>query len=95
MAGRGDTVVLLISADLPFAQKRFCEANGINTAIVLSSFRSDFGDAFGVKQVDGPLQGLLARAVVVLDENNQVKHAELVTEITNEPNYDKALAALA
>jgi len=95
VAGRGDTVVLLISADLPFAQKRFCEANGINTAIVLSSFRSDFGDAFGVKQVDGPLQGLLARAVVVLDQNNQVKHAELVTEITNEPNYDKALAALA
>ncbi len=95
VAGRGDTVVLLVSADLPFAQKRFCEADGISSAIPLSSFRSDFGNAFGVKLTDGPLQGLLARAVLVLDETNQVKHAELVPEITTEPNYDQALAALA
>jgi thiol peroxidase len=95
IAGRGDTVVLLVSADLPFAQKRFCEADGIDTSIPLSTFRSDFGNAFGVKQTDGPLQGLLARAVLVLDESNQVKHVELVPEITTEPNYDKALAALA
>ncbi len=95
VAGRGDTVVLLVSADLPFAQKRFCEADGINTSVPLSTFRSDFGTAFGVKQADGPLQGLLARAVLVLDETNQVKHAELVPEITTEPNYEKALAALA
>lgn len=94
VAGRSDTVVLLVSADLPFAQKRFCEANGISVAIPLSSFRSDFGTAFGVKQTDGPLKGLLARAVLVLDESNQVKHAELVPEITTEPNYDRALAAL-
>ena len=95
VAGHGDTVVLLISADLPFAQKRFCEADGISGAIALSSFRSDFGNAYGVKLTDGPLQGLLSRAVLVLDESNQVKHAELVPEITTEPNYDKALAALA
>jgi thiol peroxidase len=95
VAGRGDTVVLLVSADLPFAQKRFCEADGLKTSIMLSSFRSDFGNSFGIKQTDGPLQGLLARAVLVLDESNQVKYAELVPEITTEPNYDKALAALA
>ena len=95
VAGRGDTVVLLISADLPFAQKRFCEADGISNAVVLSSFRSDFGKAYGIKLTDGPLQGLLARAVLVLDEANQVKHVELVPEITTEPNYERALAALA
>ena len=95
VAGRGDTVVLLVSADLPFAQKRFCEADGLKTSVTLSSFRSDFGNTFGIKQTDGPLQGLLARAVLVLDETNLVKHAELVPEITTEPNYDKALAALA
>ena len=95
VAGRGDTVVLLVSADLPFAQKRFCEADGLKTSIMLSSFRSDFGNTFGIKQTDGPLQGLLARAVLVLDEANQVKHVELVPEVTTEPNYDKALAALA
>jgi thiol peroxidase len=95
VAARDDTVVLLISADLPFAQKRFCEADGLKTSIMLSSFRSDFGNTFGIKQTDGPLQGLLARAVLVLDEANQVKHVELVPEVTTEPNYDKALAALA
>lgn len=94
VAARSDTVVLLVSADLPFAQKRFCEADGLTSSIPLSSFRSDFGNTYGVALTDGPLQGLLARAVVVLDENNRVKHTELVSEITNEPNYDAALAAL-
>jgi thiol peroxidase len=94
VAGRGDAVVLLISSDLPFAQKRFCDADGIATSIPLSSFRSDFGNAYGLTLADGPLQGLLARAVLVLDENNQVKHTELVAEITTEPNYEQALAAL-
>lgn len=89
-----DTIVLLVSADLPFAQKRFCDADGLSKAVPLSSFRSDFGRAYGVALSDGPLQGLLARAVVVLDESNRVQYVELVPEITNEPNYDAALAAL-
>jgi len=94
VSGRSDTVVLLISADLPFAQKRFCQADGIEGVVPLSSFRSDFGDVYGVELESGPLQGLLARAVIVLDENDRVKHAELVPEITTEPNYESALAAL-
>lgn len=94
VSNRSDAVVLLISADLPFAQKRFCEADGIQTSIPLSSFRSDFGTAYGVKLNDGPLQGLLARAVVVIDESDRIKYSELVPEITTEPNYDQALAAL-
>src|SRR5512142_2385426 len=67
IALRADTVVLLISADLPFAQKRFCEADGLESSIPLSSFRSDFGQTYGVTLTDSPLQGLLARAVIVLD----------------------------
>jgi thiol peroxidase len=93
-AGRDDTVVLLVSADLPFAQKRFCAADGLDNAVPLSSFRSTFGKSYGVTLTDGPLQGLLARAVIVMDESNRVKHAELVPEITTEPDYDAALAAL-
>lgn len=93
-AGKDNTVVLLISSDLPFAQKRFCEADGIQGVTPLSTFRSNFGDVYGVKLSDGPLAGLLGRAVLVLDENNRVKHAELVPEITTEPNYESALAAL-
>jgi thiol peroxidase len=93
-ANLANTVVLLISADLPFAQKRFCEADGISAAVPLSSFRSDFGKNYGVTLADGPLQGLTARAVLVLDESNQVKYVELVPEIATEPNYDKALATL-
>ena len=95
VASHPNTVVLLISADLPFAQKRFCEADGIKAAVPLSSFRGSFGKDYGVTLVDGPLQGLTARAVLVLDESNRVKHVELVSEITNEPDYDRALAALA
>jgi thiol peroxidase len=94
IAGRGDAVALLISADLPFAQKRFCEAEGIANAIPLSSFRSSFGKDYGVTLADGVLAGLTARAVVVLDESDKVKYVELVPEITTEPNYDAALAAL-
>jgi len=94
-AQQANTVVLNISADLPFAQARFCGAEGIEGAKSASTFRAaEFAQAYGVKIANGPLAGLNARAVVVLDENNVVKHAELVAEVTNEPNYEAALAAL-
>ena len=90
-----NTVVLVISADLPFAMSRFCSAEGLNNVVTLSTFRGrDFHGKYGVDIADGPLKGLTARAVVVLDENNKVLHCELVPEIANEPNYDAALAAL-
>ena len=89
-----NTVVLCVSADLPFAQKRFCGAEGITNVQNASSFRTNFGDVFGVTLVDSALKGLLARAVVVINESGQVTHTELVDEIANEPNYDAALAAL-
>jgi thioredoxin-dependent peroxiredoxin len=94
VAGRGDAVVLLVSADLPFAQQRFCEAEGIANVVPLSSFRATFGKDYGVTLADGVLKGLTARAVIVLDESNQVKYVELVSEITTEPNYDAALLAI-
>ena len=91
-----NTVVLCISADLPFAQKRFCAAEGLDNVINLSTLRGrEFLDNYGVAIAEGPLRGLAARAVVVLDEHDKVLHAELVGEIGNEPNYDAALAALA
>ena len=93
-AAMNNTVVVCVSADLPFAQKRFCGAEGITNVQNASSFRTDFGKVFGLNIVDGVLKGLLARAVVVLDESGKVKHTELVSEIANEPNYDAALAAL-
>jgi len=90
-----NTVVLCISADLPFAQKRFCGAEGIENVVNLSLMRGGiFAKDYGVKIETGPLAGLTARAVVVLDENNVVRHVELVSEIANEPNYDAAIAAL-
>ncbi|HSH54409.1 MAG TPA: thiol peroxidase [Methylotenera sp.] len=91
-----NTVVLCISADLPFAQSRFCGAEGIENVTTLSTFRdtAKFSKDYGVQIVDSSLAGLTARAVVVLDENNKVLHSELVSEIANEPNYDAALAAL-
>ncbi len=90
-----NTVVLCVSADLPFAQGRFCGAEGITNVSTASSFRSpSFGSDFGLNMVDGPLSGLLARAVVVLDEAGKVVHTELVGEIANEPNYDAALGSL-
>ena len=90
-----DTVVLCVSADLPFAQGRFCGAEGLTNVVTASDFRSkEFGDAFGVRMVDGPLRGLLARAVVVLDGSGTVVYSELVPEIAQEPDYDAAIAAL-
>ncbi|WP_333845259.1 thiol peroxidase [Pelomicrobium sp.] len=90
-----NTVVLVISADLPFAQARFCGAEGLNNVFTLSTLRgAEFKKNYGVEIADGPLAGLCARAVLVLDENDVVKHAELVPEIKNEPNYEAALAAL-
>lgn len=89
-----NTAVLNISADLPFAQKRFCAAEGIQNVDVLSTFRSNFAKEWKLALVDGPLAGLCSRAVVVLDENDKVLYTEQVSEIANEPNYDKALAAL-
>ncbi|MDK4687946.1 thiol peroxidase [Kingella negevensis] len=89
-----NTVVLCISADLPFAQARFCGAEGLDNVVTLSSFRSDFAQAYGVALAEGPLKGLTARSVVVLDENNNVLHAQLVSEIKEEPDYDAAIAVL-
>ncbi len=90
-----NTVVLVISADLPFAMKRFCTTEGLKNVIPLSTMRGrEFMSNYGVEIVEGPLAGVTARAVVVLDENDKVIHAELVPEIKSEPNYDAALAAL-
>lgn len=89
-----NTVVLCISKDLPFAQKRFCGAEGIQNVETLSAFRSTFATDYGIQLQDSGLKGLCARAIVVLDENNTVTYSELVSEITQEPNYDAALAAL-
>ena len=90
-----NTVVLCISADLPFAAGRFCSTEGLDKVVPASSFRSpEFGQAYGVTLTDGPLRGLLARSVVVLDETGKVVYTELVGEIANEPNYDAALKAL-
>ena len=90
-----NTAVLVVSADLPFAMSRFCGAEGLDNVVTLSTFRHrDFHRKYGVDIESGPLKGLAARAVVVLDENNKVLHAELVPEIANEPNYELALAAL-
>jgi thioredoxin-dependent peroxiredoxin len=90
-----NAVVLVISADLPMAAKRFCGAEGLNAVVPLSTFRNrEFHRSYGVDIADGALKGLTARAVIVLDENNRVLHSELVPEIKNEPNYDAALAAL-
>ena len=90
-----NTVVLCVSADLPFAMGRFCGAEGITNVQTASTFRSDFGDDYGVKLADGKLAGLLARAVVVLDEAGNVVHSQLVPEIAQEPDYDAAIAALS
>jgi thioredoxin-dependent peroxiredoxin len=90
-----NAVVLCISKDLPFAQGRFCAAEGLKNVITASDFRdSKFGDAYGVRIMDGPLAGLLSRAVVVVDERGKVVYTEQVPEIGQEPNYEKALAAL-
>ncbi|MEJ2394313.1 MAG: thiol peroxidase [Candidatus Thiodiazotropha sp.] len=95
MAGKSNSVALVISADLPFAQSRFCGAEGIESVISLSMMHSrNFAKDYGVLITDGPLAGICARAVVVLDEQNKVVYTQLVPEIVEEPDYDSALAHL-
>jgi thiol peroxidase len=89
-----NTEVYCVSADLPFAQGRFCGTEGLANVKTASSFRSNFGKAFGVNLTNGVLKGILARAVVVLDEKGKVLHSELVSEIANEPNYEAAINSL-
>lgn len=89
-----NTAVLCVSADLPFAQGRFCGAEGIANVKTASTFKSSFGADYGVSLIDGKFKGLLARAVVVVGPDGNVKHTELVSEIAQEPNYDAALSAL-
>lgn len=91
-----DTVMLMVSADLPFAMSRFCSAEGLDNVVSLSLMRGkQFASDYGVLIEDGPLAGITARAVVVLDESDKVIHAELVSEIGDEPDYEAALKALA
>lgn len=91
-----DTVILTISADLPFAMKRFCSSEKLNDVVPLSMMRSrNFAKDYGVLLVDGPLEGITARAVIVIDKNNKVIYSQLVQEITEEPNYDDALNCIA
>lgn len=89
-----NTVVLCISKDLPFAQAQFCGAEGIENVTMLSDFRTDFGNEYGVELKDGPLRGLLSRAVVVINPEGEIVYEEQVPEIGQEPNYDAALKAL-
>jgi thiol peroxidase len=90
-----NTVVLCISRDLPFAQKRFCGAEGLNDVINLSDFNTgQFVKDYGLQVIDGPLEGLASRVVVILDEDGTVTYTQQVPEVTEEPNYDEALAAL-
>jgi len=95
-ASLANTQVLSVSADLPFAHKRFCETEGIDGVIQVSELRSrGFGDAYGVRIAEGPLQGLLARAVVVLDEEGTVIYSSFAKDLKEEPPYEEILAALA
>ncbi|MCU7809096.1 MAG: thiol peroxidase [Candidatus Thiodiazotropha sp. (ex Semelilucina semeliformis)] len=95
MAGKSNAVALVVSADLPFAQSRFCSAEGIENVDSLSMMHSrNFAKDYGVLITDGPLAGITARAVVVVDENNKVVYTELVPEIVQEPDYDSALTHL-
>ena len=93
-AALDNAVVVCVSADLPFAMTRFCGAEGIENVKLGSAFRSDFGSDYGVTFKSGPLTGLLSRAVVVIDESGKVAYTEQVAEITEEPDYESALAAL-
>jgi thioredoxin-dependent peroxiredoxin len=94
-AGKDNVMVLAISKDLPFAHGRFCSVEGINNVTTLSGFRdSSFGKSYGVDIIDGPLAGVYARSVVVIDESGNVAYTQLVPEITEEPDYDAALCAL-
>ena len=93
-AGHDDTTVICVSADLPFALKRFCGAEGIDNVLVTSTFRSHFGEDYGVELHNGAFRGLLARAVVVIDAEGVVTHTQVVPTIGQEPDYDAVLAAL-
>lgn len=93
-SGLENTVVICASKDLPFAQARFCGAEGLENVITGSAFRSSFGEDYGVRMTDGPLEGLLARSVVVLDPDGTVVYTQLVPEIADEPDYDAVLAAI-
>ena len=90
----GSVAVINLSMDLPFAQKRFCGAEGIDKVVVASLFRSDFNKYIPLEIVDGPLKGLCSRAVIILNEKNEVVYTEQVSEIAHEPNYEKALQVL-
>ena len=95
-AALGNTVVLCISADLPFAHGRFCTVEGLENVVPLSTFRSpEFGKTYGVVIAEGPLRGLMSRAIVIVDAAGKVSYVEHVAEITNEPDYEAALRALA
>lgn len=89
-----NTTVLCISKDLPFAQKRFCGAEGIKNVVMLSDFRSDFGEKYGVKIADSGMKGLLSRAVVVINPEGKIIYEEQVSDIAHEPNYEAAIAAI-
>ncbi|RYG24699.1 MAG: thiol peroxidase [Chitinophagaceae bacterium] len=89
-----NTTVLCISKDLPFAQKQFCGAEGIKNVTMLSDFRSDFGSVYGVKIADGPMKGLLSRAVIVVDPSGKIVYEQQVPEIGQEPDYTAAIAAI-
>jgi thioredoxin-dependent peroxiredoxin len=93
-AGAGGLSVLCVSKDLPFAQKRFCGAEGIENVVTASAFRDSFGEDYGITIVDGPMAGLLARTVVVIGADGNVAYAELVPEIGVEPSYDAGLSAM-
>ena len=94
-AGLEDTAVVTVSKDLPFALGRFCGAEGIENLTATSAFRSSFGEDFGITLADGPMEGLLGRAVVIVDADGKVAYTQLVDEITTEPDYDAAVAALS
>jgi len=95
MSELADTVVLCVSADLPFAHKRFCEIEGLNNVIPLSVFRNqDFGQNYGVTITSGPLKGLLARAIVIINQQRKIIYTEQVPEIKQDPDFDRALSAL-
>lgn len=94
-AGLDNTVVICVSVDLPFAQKRFCAAEGIENCVVASAFRdAEFARNYGLTLEDGPLKGLLARAVIIIGTDGKVEYTDLVHEITNEPDYEAAVSML-
>ncbi|WP_144792588.1 thiol peroxidase [Kocuria palustris] len=94
-AGFENTAVVCVSKDLPFAQERFCGAEGIEGVTMASAFRSSFGEDYGVTMADGPLAGLLARSVVVIDPEGSVVYTQLVDEIANEPDYQAVVSVLS